>query len=129
MKLLKRGRRLDPQLVDQQRRVSWYTRKRFGLAARAVEGEHQLATEPLAERILLDEPFELPDELRGSADLSRSASIRSSTAAARSSSRRAISFSAKGSKAKSASGGPRHSWRASRSLALRDLRLERARCG
>ena len=65
MKLLKRRRRLDPQLVDQQAAGLLVYAQRFGLAARAVEGKHQLAPEPLPERILFREPFELTDELSG----------------------------------------------------------------
>ena len=42
--------------------------ERVGLAARAVEREHQLAAQPLAQRVLVDERFELADELRVAAE-------------------------------------------------------------
>ena len=63
VKLLERGARLDSQLVDEHAAGFLVGAERFGLAPRAVEREHQLAAEPLAERILLDEPLELSDEL------------------------------------------------------------------
>ena len=63
VELLERRARLDPQLVDERAAGFLIGAKRLGLAPRPVEREHQLAAEPLAERILLDEALQLADEL------------------------------------------------------------------
>ena len=88
--------------------------ERLRLAARAVQREHQLAAQPLAQRVLGDERLELADELgvppqrevgvdpglqRGEAQLVQPRDRRPR---------------ANGSSARSASGGPRHSASASR---------------
>src|SRR5262249_56222042 len=48
------GEHLPPCAVD---------RERVGLAAGAVEGDHELATDPFPQRMRADEGLELPDDL------------------------------------------------------------------
>jgi hypothetical protein len=55
--------RLEPELLRQATACPLIGSKRFGLAARAVEREHQLTQEPLSLRIVLDERFELGYQL------------------------------------------------------------------
>ena len=57
------GRRLDAEPVDERPVRVAVGGERVGLAARAVEGEHQLAAQPLAQRVLLDQPLELARDL------------------------------------------------------------------
>ena len=65
--------------------------ERVRLAAGAVEREHQLRAQPLAQRVLGDERPQLADQV-GGAPAASSAASRSSIASRRSSSRRAISL-------------------------------------
>ena len=65
-------------------------RERLGLAAAAVEREHQLPAQALAQRVLLTSPSSSPTSSAWR-PRARSASMRSSSAARRASSRRAIS--------------------------------------
>ena len=58
-----RGRRLEPELVAQPVAEVVRGAQRLGLPARAVEREHQLAAEPLAQRMIDEERFELADDL------------------------------------------------------------------
>ena len=88
--------RFEAQLFDEVAPRLPVRLQRLRLAAGPVEREHQLAAQPLAERVLGDESLELRDERRASAEPS-SASIRSSSAASRSSSRRSTSTCANGS--------------------------------
>ena len=81
--------------------------ERLGLTARSVEREHQLAAEPLTERVFQHEGLRARPTSSPWRPSARSASMRFSTAASRSSSSRRITGSANGSYVKSASGGPR----------------------
>ena len=58
----KRRRRLDTELVDERLPRPAIDLQGLGLAARPIEGEHQLSVEVLAERVRGDEPLELSDE-------------------------------------------------------------------
>src|SRR5207237_1272557 len=60
---LQRRARVDAEGLDQGPSRRLVCRERFGLPPRAVEREHQLAAQPLAERVLGDQAFELTDEL------------------------------------------------------------------
>ena len=55
LELLQRRARLDPELLDEQPAALPVARERLGLAAAAVEREHQLAAQLLAQRLLVDE--------------------------------------------------------------------------
>jgi hypothetical protein len=55
--------RLDAQLLDQLAAGVLVGLQRVGLAVRAVEREHQLRAQPLAERVLGDQRLELSDHL------------------------------------------------------------------
>ena len=55
--------RLESELADERRPCIGICRERVGLAAGAVEGEHQPAAEPLAQRVAPRELLELPDQL------------------------------------------------------------------
>ena len=59
-------RRLEPELVERRARVAVGV-ERVGLPAGAVEGEHQLAAEPLTMRMCGDERLELAGERRRAA--------------------------------------------------------------
>ena len=56
--------RFDPELVDERAPGVAIRLERFGLASAAVEGEHPLPAEALAERMPRDERLELAHELR-----------------------------------------------------------------
>ena len=56
---------VDAQLVGEQRPCPLISAKGFTLPAGAVEGEHQLAPTPLAQRRVGDRGLELADDLRG----------------------------------------------------------------
>src|SRR5262245_23163940 len=60
--------RVEPNLLRQSAACPLEGGKRFGLAARAVEREHQLAEEPLSLRVVTDQRLELADELRPAPD-------------------------------------------------------------
>jgi len=62
LELLERGARLDPELVDEPLPRSAVRLERFGLASRAVEREHELAAQTLAQRMLGNERLELADD-------------------------------------------------------------------
>ena len=55
--LVQRGSWIDAELVYEQPAPVLIGVEGFGLAAGAVEGEHQLATKPLAEWVLCGERF------------------------------------------------------------------------
>ena len=59
-----RGAGLDAEPVDEGRACRLVRLERLGLPARPVQGEHQLGTEVLAERVQADERLELADQLR-----------------------------------------------------------------
>ncbi len=63
LEALEGGARLDPELLDEQLPRLLVDGERFGLAPVAVEGEHELAAEALAVRVLRDEGLELGDEV------------------------------------------------------------------
>ena len=56
--------RLEPELARQLAPRRPVGLQRLGLARRAVQREHQLAAQPLAQRVLGDQRLELADELR-----------------------------------------------------------------
>ena len=102
------GPGLEPELVDQEPPALAHHLQRVRLAAGAIEREHQLPAQPLAQRVLGDQRAQLADQV-GRLPAASSAASRSSVASSRSSSRRAISLCANSSKRWSASAGPRHS--------------------
>ena len=63
---------LDPELLDERPPRLLVGLERLGLAARAVEREHQLAAQALAQRVLVDQRLELADERRRGAPSARS---------------------------------------------------------
>jgi len=63
LQVMQRAARLDAELIDKKgARVSIHSES-LGLTARAIQGEHQLASKPLAERMLGDERLELTYEV------------------------------------------------------------------
>jgi hypothetical protein len=54
---------LDPEFIDEQTSPFPIQVERFRLPTRPVEREHELRARPFAEGMLMDEHFELPDEL------------------------------------------------------------------
>ncbi len=63
LELLQLPARLDPEAADERLARIPVGGQRLGLPAGAVEREHLLPPEPLAERLCGDEPLELPDQL------------------------------------------------------------------
>ena len=63
VELVELGARLDPELLDEHLAGVAVGLQRVGLAAAAVEREHQLRVQPLAPRVLAGELLELADEL------------------------------------------------------------------
>jgi hypothetical protein len=63
VQLLQRRAGLDPELVDQHTPGVVIDLERFGLPARAVEREHQVAAKPFAKRMLVGEGLELSDQV------------------------------------------------------------------
>jgi hypothetical protein len=57
-------RGVDPELVGQERAGALERRERLGLPVEAVQGEHQLAPEPFAERMRAGEGLELGHHAR-----------------------------------------------------------------
>ena len=78
MQLLQHRARLDPELLDQLVAPRAVDGERVGLAARAVEREHQLAAQPLAQRMLADERRRARRRARACRPSASSASARSS---------------------------------------------------
>ena len=62
LELLQGRGRLDPELLDERAPAVTVGLERLGLSARAVQSNHQLAAQALAERLLADERLELADE-------------------------------------------------------------------
>ena len=60
--LVQRLRRLDAELLDERHACPAVDLERLGLASRAVEREHQLAADPLSERVVPHERLELGEE-------------------------------------------------------------------
>ena len=56
--------RLEPELLDERRPRVAIRRERLGLPARAIQRQHQLTREALAQRVRPDRRCELPDERR-----------------------------------------------------------------
>ena len=54
---------LEAELVEQESPAAPVDLERLGLPTGAVQRQHQLAAQPLTERVLLDERFELRDRL------------------------------------------------------------------
>ena len=69
MQLAEGRARLDPELVHQRAAGVLVGLERLGLPAGAIEREHQLRAQPLAQRILGDERLQLADELGVAAGL------------------------------------------------------------
>ena len=65
---LQLGARLEPQLVDQRRAGAAVGVERVGLAARAVEGEHEVGVQALAVRVLGDQRLQLGDRVAVAAE-------------------------------------------------------------
>ena len=63
MQLAELAAGLDPELIDERAPRALIGVERLGLAAAPVEGEHQLAAQPLAQRVLGDERLELAGQL------------------------------------------------------------------
>lgn len=63
LELLQRAARLQTELLAQQLSRAAVGGERIGLATRPVEGQHQLATQPLLQRVDCDEGFELGDQV------------------------------------------------------------------
>ena len=63
LELLQLRPRLDAELLHECRPRRLVRGEGLGLPARAVQGEHQLATQPLPQRMLRDQPLELAHEL------------------------------------------------------------------
>jgi len=57
------GAWLDAELLDQLGPSRSIRLQRVGLTARAIEGEHQLGSQPLAERVACDDASQLGDDL------------------------------------------------------------------
>ena len=69
LELPQRVSRLDPQLIHERTPQVTISLECVRLAAPAVERDHQLAAESLAQRMLRDERLELGDQLRVTAEL------------------------------------------------------------
>ena len=63
LELPERERRLDPERLHERAPRIAIRRECVRLPSRAVEGEHQLGTEALPERVLADQQLELAEEL------------------------------------------------------------------
>ena len=64
LQLAQLAARLEPELVDQPRARRRVEVERLLLPAAAVERQHRLRLQPLAQRMLADEPLQLGQELR-----------------------------------------------------------------
>ena len=90
LEALEQRARLETELLEEHGPPVAVVLERLGLPPGAVERDHQLRAEPVAERVLARNGLELADDL-GARPVARSASKRSSSAVRRSSSSRAIS--------------------------------------
>src|SRR5207249_10165415 len=54
--------RLDPELLDERATRVLVRGERFSLPSTAIEGEHELAAKPLAQRIVGDEALQFADD-------------------------------------------------------------------
>ena len=117
---------LDADLLHQHAARLLIRLERLGLPPAAVQREHALRVQALAQGVLGDDRVDLARDLQVTAggEVGPSASSRAST---RSSSSRRISGAANGSSATSASAGPRHSASASRAAPSSPARLASAR--
>ena len=116
---------LDPEVYREAVVRAAVRGERVGLTAGAVEREHELRPEPLAERVFREQVLELPGTSSEWPPSSRSASIRSSNAPNRSSWTRAMAASANASARTSTSTGPRQHASASRSFVARSRAVPR----
>ena len=64
MQALEGRPRLDSELLEKRAPRFLVRVQGLRLAPRAVEREHQLSSEPLSERMVENQPFELAEELR-----------------------------------------------------------------
>jgi len=64
----RRGTRLQAELLQEQFPHLPVGLECLGLAAAAVQGEHELAAEPLAQRLLADQALQLTDQLAAGAE-------------------------------------------------------------
>ena len=69
LELLQLPSRVEAELVGQPVPGPLVRRQRIGLAAVAVQGDHQQRPQALAQRMLADEPFELADHLARGAEV------------------------------------------------------------
>ena len=108
LELLQLAARLEPELAVEIGPRLPVSLERIGLAAGAVQREHELRPQALAQRMLDHERFELRHELGMTAEceVGLDSSVPAPTSGAPPAGM--ISGWAKGSDAKSASGGPRH---------------------
>ena len=116
--------RLEPELVDQRAPRVGVGLERLRLATAAVQREHQLRAQPLAQRVARDERAQLRRPAAAWRPSARSASTRSSSASSRSSSSASTAATANCSWARSASARPRH-WPSAARSALGGLRRRR----
>ena len=63
LEVAQRGRRLDAELLRPDTPRLPVQLERLDLAGRPVQGQHQLRAQALSQRLLVDEPLELADEL------------------------------------------------------------------
>src|SRR5262249_8372051 len=68
LELLQHRSGVDPELLGEQPTPALEHLQRVGLPAAAIQRKHQLATQPLAERVLGDERLQLRDQLVMSAE-------------------------------------------------------------
>ena len=69
LELLQLPSRVEAELVGQPVPDPLVRRQRIGLAAVAVQGDHQQRPQALAQRMRADEPFELADHLARGAEI------------------------------------------------------------
>src|SRR5205823_14556530 len=69
LELLQRAARLDAELVDQHAAALAVDGQRVDLPAAAIEGEHQVAAQPLAQRLVAYECRQLTHQLLVAAEL------------------------------------------------------------
>jgi hypothetical protein len=68
LELLQALARLEPDLLGEREATLLVDMQRLGLAVRAVQREHELAAQPLSQRVPGHESFELADELAVAAE-------------------------------------------------------------
>ena len=68
LELLEAGTGLEPQLLGQATSELLVDLERLGLPPRSVEREHELAAQPLTQRVARDQIAQLPHQLAGVAE-------------------------------------------------------------